>query len=133
MVARTCSATRAEGEHCRAAPLRDRPFCLMHDPEHAEVVAEARRLGGARRKREATLAGAYDLDGVETVEGLRRIIEIVIADALGVDNSIARGRLLLAAVQVAAKVLEVGELEDRILQVEAALGPRLVQFKGRRR
>jgi hypothetical protein len=105
----------------------------MHDPEHAEVVAEARRLGGARRKREATLAGAYDLDGVETVEGLRRIIEIVIADALGVDNSIARGRLLLAAVQVAAKVLEVGELEDRILQVEAALGPRLVQFKGRRR
>src|SRR5437764_7065415 len=58
---RTCAFVHPDGRHCSAPPLRDGAFCLMHSPEHAEAVAEGRRLGGARGRREAALTVAYDL------------------------------------------------------------------------
>ena len=63
MIRRQCAFRLASGEPCRAPPLKDGDFCLMHSPEHAQEVQEARRLGGLRRKREATLSGAYDFEG----------------------------------------------------------------------
>jgi hypothetical protein len=85
-----------------------------------------------RRKREHTVAGAYEFDGLESIGEIRRLVEIVVLDALGMENSIARGRLLIAAAQAAGKLLESGELEERLRDVEAALGPRLVRQKARR-
>jgi hypothetical protein len=34
---------------------------------------EARRLGGQRRKKEVMLAGAYDLEGLDNIPGIRRV------------------------------------------------------------
>jgi hypothetical protein len=130
VVTRTCNARNEAGDPCRAAPLVDSEFCFVHSPEHAAEMQEARRLGGLRRRREKTLAGAYDVEGVESVAQIRRVIDIVIFDALGLENSVARGRLLIAATQAATKLLEVGELEQRLEAVESALKPRLV--RGRR-
>ena len=132
MVSRTCSFRKESGEPCRAAPLRDGDFCLMHSPEHAQEVQEARRLGGLRRRREATLAGAYDLEGVEGVEQVRRILQIAVLDALGLENSLARVRTLLYAAQVSLKLLEAGEVEERVSALEQTLGPRL-EKGGKRR
>lgn len=132
VVARTCKALRDNGEPCRAAPLRDSAYCLWHDPEHIEEVTEARRLGGLRRKRERTLAGAYELDGFDTVPQIRRVVEIVVLDTLGMENSIARGRLLIAAGLALAKLLEVGELAERVAAIEASLKPRLAKEPRRR-
>jgi hypothetical protein len=132
VISRTCKAIRSNGESCRAAPLRDSAFCLWHDPEQADVVAEARRLGGARRKRETTLAGAYDIEGLGSVAEIRRIVEIAVLDALSLENSVARGRLLVACALAGAKLLEVGELDERLTAVEATLRPRLVKTGGRR-
>jgi len=53
-------------------------------------------------------------------------------DALALENSVARGRLLLAAVLAGARLLEVGEMEERLVAVEAALGPRIVRPERRR-
>ncbi len=119
MVSRTCNAVRDDQQPCRAAPLRESGYCLMHDPAHADLVAEGRRLGGSRRRKEATLAVAYDLEPITTIPALRRIVEIVIADALSLDNTAVRGRLLLAAVQVAAKLITDSELAGRVAQLEA--------------
>jgi hypothetical protein len=132
VISRTCKAIRSNGESCRAAPLRDSPFCLWHDPDQADVVAEARRLGGVRRKRETTLAGAYDIEGLGSVAEIRRIVEIAVLDALSLENSVARGRLLVACALAGAKLLEVGELDERLTAVEATLKPRLVKTGGRR-
>jgi hypothetical protein len=55
------------------------------------------------------------------VVAIRRIVEIVTLDALGMDNSVARGRLLLAAAQTATKLLETGELEERVAELEAVI------------
>jgi hypothetical protein len=126
---RACSASTKTGERCGATPLHESEFCFWHSPDHVEEAAKARSLGGQRRRRESTLAGAYDLDALDTVQAIRRVIEIVAFDALGMDNSVARGRLLIAAAQAATKLLEVGELEQRLERVEGALGPRLQKVR----
>jgi hypothetical protein len=124
MLGRGCAAELADGRLCRATPLRDEPFCFWHAPGHEEEAAEARRLGGLRRRREKTLSGAYDFTGLGSVESIRRIIEIATLDALGLDNSIARARVLIAAAMAATKLLEVGELEARLVALETVLGAR---------
>jgi hypothetical protein len=129
---RTCTAIKQGGERCRTVPLRDRPFCFWHDPEQAEAATEARRLGGLRRRREGTLQGAYEFDGLGSVLDIRRLLEIAVMDALGLDNSIARARVLIAAALAGARLLEVGELEERVRSLEAALSSRTVANPRRR-
>ena len=67
MATRACKALKDDGGHCQAPPLQDGDFCLMHSPEHAEEMAEARRLGGLRRRREKAVSGAYDFEGLADV------------------------------------------------------------------
>ena len=92
----------------------------MHSPEYAEEVAEARRLGGLRRRREVAVSGAYEFDGMETVTVLRRLLVIAALDTLGLENSIARARTLGYLVGVAGRLLETGELEERLASLENA-------------
>jgi hypothetical protein len=99
----------------------------MHDPAHADEVAEGRRLGGQRRRREAAVTGAYDFEGLSTVAQIRRLVEVAVVDTLALENSVARARTLAYLAQTAAKLLEAGEHEERLQAVEAALGPRLVR------
>lgn len=94
----------------------------MHSPEHAVELAEARCLGGLRRRREVTVAGAYSFDGLETVGDIRRILMIVAVDTLGLENSVPRSRTLISLVVAAARLLETGELEQRLEALEAAHG-----------
>lgn len=125
MVARrTCVFVMPDGQSCRAGPQRDRSYCFAHDPERATEAAEARRLGGLRRRKEGTIALAYDLPGIETVEGVRRLVQIVVTDAMGLDNGIARLRVLLAAALAAAKLLETSDFETRLEALEAATSSR---------
>jgi hypothetical protein len=86
----------------------------MHSPEYAAEVAEARRLGGMRRKREATVSGAYDIESLDSVAEIRRLIEIAVYDTLGMENSISRSRTLAYLAQMTLKALEVGEQENRL-------------------
>lgn len=124
VVHRQCAFRLPSGEPCRAAPLNDSQFCWVHSPEHVKEVKEARRLGGLRRKREITVAGAYDFEGLETVSGIRRLIEVAVLDTLGMENSLARSRTLAYLAQVALRTLEVGELEERIAVLEQAVSKR---------
>ena len=52
---------------------------------------------------------------------IRRLIEVAVADSLTLENSIARNRTLAYLAQTAVKLLEVGELAERIDALEAAL------------
>jgi hypothetical protein len=114
--------------------LRESDFCVFHDPEYAETVQEARRAGGQRRKREATLATAFDFEGLTSVPEIRRLVEVAAFDALGLENNLGRVRALGYLAQVASTLLEKGEHEERLAAIEAALGPRLQRTEiGRRR
>ncbi len=110
-----------DGRPCGAPPGRRSTFCFWHDPGRAEDLAEAQRLGGARRKRERSLALAFDFSGLESINAIRRLLEIAATDALGLETSVAKVRLLISVAVAAAKLLETGELADRIAALEAAL------------
>jgi hypothetical protein len=58
---------------------------------------------------------------------VRRILEIAVMDTLGLDNSIARSRTLAYLAQVSLKVVEVGDMQERLAALEAAMGPRLAR------
>jgi hypothetical protein len=106
------------------APLHERPYCFAHDPERATEAAEARRMGGLRRRKEGTIAVAFDLPGLDTVAGIRRLLDIVVTDSVGMENGIARLRVILATASAATALLKVGELEDRLAVLEGALKQR---------
>jgi hypothetical protein len=124
VIGRRCTYPKTDGQPCQMAPLRDRPYCFAHDPERAEEAAEARRLGGLRRRREGTIAVAYDLPGLDTVAGIRRLLDIVVTDGVGLENGIARLRVLISTAAAATNLLKVGELEERLTALEAAVGHR---------
>lgn len=126
---RTCRHRTERGDACRAAPLKGEEYCLFHHPERQQEAQEARRLGGLRRKRETTVAGAYDFAGLETVTDIRRLLEIATVDTLALENSVARSRTLAYLAQTAIKMLQVGELEDRVQALESAVGGRAVAAK----
>jgi hypothetical protein len=121
MSARRCTAIGADGRPCRATPLRDAPFCFWHAPETADQAADARRLGGLRRRRERALVGAYDLSGLDTAGGLLRILEIAVTETIGLDNSLPRARTLLSAVGMGVRLLEAADHEERLAALEAAI------------
>jgi hypothetical protein len=122
MVATPCAGQLPDGRRCRSWPIRGEPYCLWHSPDREDEAAEARRLGGLRRRREKAVSGAFDFAGPDTVQSIRRLLEIASIDALGLENSIVRSRTLISAAMAAAKLLETGELEARIATLEAAIG-----------
>jgi len=91
----------------------------MHDPRNAEAAAEARRLGGLRRKREGSVQLAYGFGGLASIEEMRRLLEIVAVDTLSLDNGVPRNRTVIALVVAAAKLHETGELAGRVQALEA--------------
>jgi hypothetical protein len=121
---RTCKRIRDDGSPCRSAPMKDEDFCFWHSPAHAEEADEARKLGGLRRRRERTVAGAFEFAGLATVPDIRRLLEVATIDTLSLENSVARSRTLAYLAQTALKCLEVGDLEERLILLEAAVRSR---------
>ncbi len=75
-------------------------------------------------RRERTVAGAYEFTGLGTVTDIRRLLEVAAIDTLSLENSVARSRTLAYLGQTALKCLEVGEFEDRLTLLEAAIRSR---------
>jgi hypothetical protein len=83
LIKRRCAGTKPDGQPCQMAPLHDRPFCFAHDPERAAEAAEARRMGGLRRRKEGTIAdGSYALP--LSVKGTVVITALPVAGLVGV-------------------------------------------------
>lgn len=64
---RGCTALKDNEQQCHAPKLQEGEYCLMHSPEHTEEMAEARRLGGLRCRREVAVSGAYEFVRPESV------------------------------------------------------------------
>ena len=128
---RICSFRKQDGERCRSTPMRESELCFWHDPEHAEEADQARKLGGQRRRREKITEGAYDLEGLDTVEGIRRLIEIAMTDTLSLENSVSRSRTLIAGASALAQLLKVAEQDELMRALENAISPRAASNRRR--
>ena len=125
MARRQCMHRKADGRLCSAYPLVGGTHCYLHSPDHAEEVAEARKLGGLRRRRETTVASAFDLSqGLTSVPGIQRLLEIAAMDVLALENSVPRARTLAYLGQISLKCLEKGVWEAQLKALEAALASR---------
>ena len=71
MVGAACTALRTDGRPCRATPMIDEAFCFWHSPNTVEEAAEARRLGGAHRRKKKAVASIYDFRGLRTIANNR--------------------------------------------------------------
>ena len=113
-----CRERKKNGRPCRAPALREGSACFWRAAESREAAAEARRLGGLRRRREGTIGGAYALEGFRTGADLQRVLELALADTLELENTVPRTRALTQLVAVAARVKETTELEARLRALE---------------
>ena len=120
MVGSACTALRNDGRPCRATPLIDEPFCFWHAPQTAEEAAEARRLGGLHRRKKKSVAAIYGFAGLRTISDSQTLLETAAIETLAIENSINRNRTLATFVATAAKLIELGELADRVAALEVA-------------
>ena len=111
-----------QGRPCRAAPMVDRTRCFLHDPDSVEAAAAARTLGGHRRRRTGIVTHGFDLPDLRTLDGVYRVLNIAIEDALVLDNGVARTRTLIYAASVAARLHEQNVLLARLEVLERAAG-----------
>jgi hypothetical protein len=58
------------------------------------------------------------------VAGIRRLLDIVVTDGVGLENGIARLRVLISTAAAATNLLKVGEFEERLTALEAVVGHR---------
>jgi hypothetical protein len=126
---RKCAALGPSGQPCQSPPLHDSQFCFMHSPEHAQEAQDARRMGGLRHRKEATISAAYDIEDLNSLDGVRRVLWLVATDTLSLDNSVSRNRTLIYLMVVALKVIEVGAHEERITTLEQAVRGKQIQSK----
>ena len=101
--------------------MRDRDLCFFHAPETAPDAAEARRIGGLRRRREKTVEVRYDRDGLDGVTRLGRVLDTVILETLSLDNGLGRNRTLLHALRAWMEFLRITDHEARLAALESLL------------
>ena len=112
-----CKAHTKRGTRCPNAAGPD-GFCFTHSPTRAAERKAARKLGGFNRRRRVSGDEAVQ---VKDMADVLRLINAVIVDVWQLENSPARGRVLLGAADMAIKALTNGELEERVRVLESRL------------
>ena len=120
MVGGACTALRADGRPCKATPLRDEPFCFFHSPETAEEAADARRLGGLHRRKRKSVSAVYGFNGLRTIADNLALLETAVIETLAIENSISRNRALAGMAATGGKLIELGDLSERLAALETA-------------
>ena len=100
--------------------MRDEPFCFWHAPETAEEAAEARRLGGLHRRKKKSVAAVFGFGGLRTIGDNQALLETAVIETLAIENSISRNRALAAMAATGGKLIELGDLPERVTALEAA-------------
>jgi hypothetical protein len=118
-MANLCKAINRDGQPCGAYALSGSDYCFMHDPSQAAKRAEARKLGGQRQR--ANHSGAVCPVTVQNMGDVLALLDYSLAESLRLENSLARGRLLVSLAGAYIEALQVGELEARIEALESVL------------
>jgi hypothetical protein len=117
-MAKRCKAKTSKGKPCNV-PASESGFCFTHDPDRVAERAAARRLGGFNRRTAARVSGDEPIK-IEGMADVLKLINAVIADVWQLDNSPARGRVMLSCADTAIKALTMTDLEARIAALEQA-------------
>ena len=124
-----CSYITRRGNRCRAQPLAGESWCGLHHPDNQARVAAGRKVGGSRRKRPTTLLEDVDFGDLA---GVRRVLELAAVDAIALDPSAQRCRVLVAAAEAAGRLLQTADYEARLAELEALIASQIPGTRIRR-
>ena len=118
-MAERCKAQKTNGQPC-PNPARASGFCFAHDPAAGGQRAEARRRGGRHSHTRHSDAPMPPAD-VRSLDDVRALLGYALAECIMGDNSIPRGRLLVAIAAAYLEVIRTGEFESKLAAIEQAL------------
>ncbi len=101
----------------------------MHDATKGKERAAARRNGGLATKQPHYADATVLPLAIRNIESVLIVLDYVLQESVGLDNSIQRGRLIVSIAHGYIKALKVGEMEQRLKAVEMALKMRKEQKK----
>lgn len=114
-----CESKTAKGIRCTMPALKGSRFCFTHSPDTRAQRTAARKLGGFHRRTAARLSGDQP-PTIASMADVLKLINVTLMDVWALENSPARGRVLLSCAEVAIKALEMTDLEMRVSALEAA-------------
>jgi len=110
-----CGATRVDGTPCEARARTGRPFCWAHDPDLADKRDEARREGGHN------ITGAVAKRSTSArIERAASLVEQAMTQVYKGKLTPAQGQAVASDARALVRLLEVGELNQRLLRLENA-------------
>lgn len=116
----TCKAIAKSGRPCQSFAVTGSDFCVMHAPERAADMADARRKGGhARHGRQIGSVGVVQPVKLATLADVLGVIEGAVNDVLTLENSIGRARAIGYLAGAWGTLYESSELERRVAALEA--------------
>jgi len=124
-MARQCKARTKNGRRCEGFAVTGSLYCLTHDPNRAEARAARNRKGG-RKHAVPKLLDEWTRK-IESIGDLLDLLNLIIADTVAQENTAARSRALLAAVETGLRCITQNELENRVAAIEAVLKNREVK------
>ena len=119
-----CKAKTNSGQACRSQAIKDSHYCFIHDPASGAARAQARKRGGQRRR--VLHAGKPETipASARTIDDVLKVLDYALAEAMPLENSIQRGRLIVAIAGAFIEAIKTGELESRLAAIESALKAR---------
>jgi len=121
-----CKATTKSGKSCKANALKDKKYCLAHDPESKQKFKEITKKGGKVKRKVQVYLALIEFKG-----DVREVLDLL-ADTINrvrsnqMPSRIANTIGYLAGHMI--KALEMAELEDRLKKVERIVLERKTYF-----
>lgn len=112
-----CKGVTKDGKPCSAGTQRESEWCVFHDPEKSEVVAEARRKGGSVA-RDAHMPVTTPLFALRTASDVIALCEIAANLVLTGELDTKRGSTIAYLSTVTLRAIETRELQDRLDRLE---------------
>ena len=115
-----CVASTKRGGACRSFALPGRPYCVVHDPERAVDIAEARTRGGVAAARLRRLQRKRER--LDTPKALVKFVANVVQETLDGTVTPDVARAVLYGISIQRTLIESSDLAARIAALEERLG-----------
>lgn len=120
---RICKHISADGKQCGGFAMNGSDFCFFHDPATADARREAGRKGGSRSKIASTKVLPEDTPDIkiESIKDIETLIAATISQVRRGDLAPSVSNAVCQLINAWTKILEIGELEERMRRLEAAV------------
>ena len=111
-----CTAQTASGQPCQARALKGGNLCFFHSSDQQHARSQARQHGGQRQRVDHAGDRSKLPAEVRTVEHVLAVLDYTLMETLASENSIQRGRLIVALAGAYMEAFKAGDFDNRLPQ-----------------